>query len=605
MRYLLFVFAVGSAVFAAGILSGRAVGQLDRTTNGQDVAVALTSPFADFPPGGCVPYKVNIRNDRTAPGTWHLLFQGEANGSTVGATVFEKDLSVAPNSSASFDLVVPVPVVTETGNTTLNVGVTGPGFGNSHGQFFAYIFSNTGNSRSAFAVIGAGVLGSIGSGPLESAYKDRSAAFYGSVVDPEALPSDWRAYSGVAILILKDNEWLGLSASQRESVRDYVSQGGHLTLFTSENPDLRTPELQLPTTDGKPGVYGFGTISLETTPSFPPDPSTLITVLDRNPASNAGNVDQSFSTWALRPMVGAIVVSAGFILSFVLLFGSLVGPINLFVFARGKHRFRLFWTTPLISLLASLALIVGILLTDGLGGKGVQMVAIYSLPAVNREVVIQEQVARTAVLFSNQWHSDQNYLITPVSDNAMKNALAADGGRTSGLRTTLGYSPDTYRQDGNEYFGNWFRSRSVCGQYLQAVRPSRSALTVLNPQALPSPGVAPVVLSSFPEELSQVFVVDNQGRYWTCSHLQPGRKETCTPSTEADFNPFWDKACADAGGKLRPFLSRVRDRAGCFYATGLPSSDERLATLNEIRWRVDQGIYLGQWVASTAPENNL
>ena len=81
MRSLILTLALASSVFASGMLPGRAVGQLDRTTTGQDVTVALTSPFSDFPPGGCVPYQVNIRNDRNAAGTWHLTFQGTASSS--------------------------------------------------------------------------------------------------------------------------------------------------------------------------------------------------------------------------------------------------------------------------------------------------------------------------------------------------------------------------------------------------------------------------------------------------------------------------------------------------------------------------------------------
>jgi hypothetical protein len=603
MRNLIFACAVGMIMVATGTLPGRAGAGLDRSTDGQDVTVTLTSPFSDIPPGGCLPYQVKIRNDRSAAGTWHLLFQGDAYGSGLGTTLFEKDLSVAPNATASFDLVVPMPISNRAGNISVNVGVTGPGFGNSHNQYFAYLYSNDAGSRSPFALIGTDIVGSIGSGPLESAYKDQASTFYGSIVDTASLPTDWRAYSGVATLLLRDSEWLILNAAQREAVCDYVAQGGRLTLFTSENLDLRTPELQLPSPGGKPGDFGFGNISLVSTPSFPPDTSLLLTAIENNPASPAELVDQHFSTWGLRPLVGTIVVSAGFILCFVLFFGSLVGPINLFVFAGGNNRFRLFWTTPLISIMASLGLIGCILLTDGLGGSGKQMIAIFSLPDVNREVVVQEQVARTAVLFSNQWHNDQNYLITPISNAAMQNALGADGGRSYGAVTNPGDTPAIYHQDGDDYSGNWFRSRSVSGQYLQAVRPSRFALTVMNPPLNGNLQDAPVVLSSFPDELDKVFLRDWQGRYWKCAHLEPGRKASCVSCPPYDFDKFWNDACVNAGGKLRPLLTEAARRNGCFYATGIPSPDERLATLGEVRWEVVQGIYLGQWVASTTPEN--
>ena len=189
--------------------------------------------------------------------------------------VFEKDLTVAANSSAAFDLVVSLPISSDSGNTTVNVSVTGPGFGNSRSQYFAYIYTNNSGSRCPFTVIGTDVLGAVGAGPLETAYKDRAEVFYGSVVDTASLPSDWRAYSGVALLILKDTEWLGVNSAQRSAICDYISQGGHLNLYTSENPESRMPELRLPSPDGKPGDYGFGRITLEFTQNFPPDTAPI------------------------------------------------------------------------------------------------------------------------------------------------------------------------------------------------------------------------------------------------------------------------------------------------------------------------------------------
>ena len=426
MRHL-FLTLTCAAILIAALAPSRAAGpgNLNRVTNGQDVQVSISSPFSDLPPGGCVPYQVTIRNDRNVAGTWHMNFQGTANTSSLGATALEEDLSVAPNASGTFDLLVPLPVVSaERGGTSLNVGVDGPGFNTGYGNFFAYFYTNNTSVRSPFTLIGHEVLGTVGTSPLEAYDKTKGSEFYGSIVEVKSLPSDWRGYAGVASFILSDTEWLALSATQREAVCDYVAQGGHLSLFTTQNIEARTPELQLPEPDGQPGPYGFGTISLVFSVSFPPEPETLRSVIDEHPAASAQNVDEGFSSWDLRQMVGTIAVSGAFILTFVVLFGSLVGPINLFVFARGKNRIRLFWTTPLISLAACLALIAGILLTDGLGGSGKQMIAIFSLPGTHREAVVQEQVARTAVLFSNAWRSDQNYLITPVSAQAMADAQA-------------------------------------------------------------------------------------------------------------------------------------------------------------------------------------
>jgi hypothetical protein len=247
---------------------------------------------------------------------------------------------------------------------------------------------------------------------------------------------------------------------------------------------------------------------------------------------------------------------------------------------------------------------VGIFVTDGLGGTGREMVAIYSLPGSNQEAVIQEQVARTAVLFTNRWQIDQNYLITPVSDLSILNALRHDttDDNSSYVNGDGEDNMESFTQEDNEMSGDWFRSRSVTGQYIQAVRPSRSVLTVMNPAALQTSGDAPIVLSSFPDELTEVHLIDEQGHYWSCDHLEPGRKKVCVASSQNDQTKFWKSACKLEGGKLRSMLRGAGDQRGCFYATGSPSPSETLTTLSQIRWEVAGAVYLGPWVASTAPE---
>jgi hypothetical protein len=598
MRCPILVLVLGIALLIGDRHAG--ANDLDRTLVGQDVTVSIASPFTDLPPGGCVPYRVNIRNDQKSAGTWHLTVRATENMVGSGGFDFEKSMTVPANSSASFDLSIPLPVSLNAGYTLLNFNVTGTGFDGAGHQNSGSVYTNHLLKNSPFTVIGNEVLGSGGLADLETSYKEEHQQFYGSSVDAAKLPADWRAYSGVATLILRDSEWLGLTASQHDAICGYVAQGGHLVIYTSENPTTRAPELRLPGPDGQSGSYGFGTILLESTAVFPPGAEVLRTVMTGNPARSPQTVDEAFSTWDLRKTMGAISVNGALIFLFVVLFGSLVGPLNLFVFARGKNRFRLFWTTPLISILASLLLVTIILITDGIGGHGRQFIACYSLPGLTGDAVIQEQTARTAMLLSSHWHSDQDYLITPISEHSLISAVTPIGhGSYSGPETS-DESANTYSQREGEFSGNWFRSRHVSGQYLQAIRPSRSVLTVLNPDALER-GDAPVVLSSFPQELDRVFLFGRNGRCWTCEHLLPGRKTTCAPSTDAAFDSFWDAACAEAGGKLRPLLDQARNRAGCFYATGAATPGDGLVTLDAIRWQVAQGVYLGPWVVSTSP----
>jgi hypothetical protein len=601
MRRFIFILA-GCAVWLAGYVAAPAE-SLERATEGQDVKATLSSPFSALPPGGSIPFRVTIRNDGRSAGTWHVVFRSATSMYPAsGGSVVEEDLSVAANASGAFDVLVPAAMGPELGvERFVEVGITGPGFNTSRN--FGNFFTNNTRSKSPFAIFGSEVLGPAGTGMLESWYKDRGKEFYGSEVDASALPSDWRAYSGVAAICLKDSEWLGLNSAQHDAVCEYVAQGGELVLFTPENVDARAPQLQLPEPDGKPGPYGYGVISLLSSPVFPPSPESLVTAIKHRPAISATNIDEEFSTWNLRHLVGIIAVNRVLIILFILVFGALVAPINMFVFAPGKKRFRLFWTTPLISIVASLALAAGILLTDGVGGEGRQMIAIYSLPDVNREVVIQEQVTRTALLFSSEWQNSQNYLITPISEQSLNNAADSNGTMSArGSNMDFGDSSANYIRQGDRYSGDWFRSRAVSGQYLEAIRPSRSALTVLNPSALQA-GQAPTLLSSFPQKLTRVYLIDPAGNYWTCADLEPGRKQTCTSSTEPDFNNFWFGICDKAGGELREALGRVERHPGYFFASGIPPAGDTLNTLHQIHWQVVTGIYLGPWVASSTPEN--
>ena len=84
----------------------------------------------------------------------------------------------------------------------------------------------------------------------------------------------------------------------------------------------------------------------------------------------------------------------------LVLFGILVGPVNLFVLAKSGRRHRLFITTPLISLGASLLLILLIIFQDGFGGRGMRRVLMEVRPDAGQNAAFlhQEQIARTGIL---------------------------------------------------------------------------------------------------------------------------------------------------------------------------------------------------------------
>ena len=75
-----------------------------------------------------------------------------------------------------------------------------------------------------------------------------------------------------------------------------------------------------------------------------------------------------------------ISLNAPLLIGFILVFAVLVGPVNLFWLADASRRHRLFWSTPLISVAASLLLVGVIALQDGFGGSGERVMATLLVP---------------------------------------------------------------------------------------------------------------------------------------------------------------------------------------------------------------------------------
>ena len=108
-------------------------------------------------------------------------------------------------------------------------------------------------------------------------------------------------------------------------------------------------------------------------------------------------------SWKLRDAVAAPSLRALLVFGFIVAFGILVGPVNLYWLAGPKRRQRLFWTTPLISLAGSALLVALMILQDGVGGSGTRRVLAVMLPEQNKLALVQEQISRTGVLLGRSF----------------------------------------------------------------------------------------------------------------------------------------------------------------------------------------------------------
>jgi hypothetical protein len=296
------------------------------------------------------------------------------------------------------------------------------------------------------------------------------------------------------------------------------------------------------------------------------------------PSSTAKLVSNYFAKWQLPQIVGVFTVHGWLIFGFMLVFGVLVGPVNLFYFAGPQRRHRLFWTTPLISLSGGVLLALVMILQDGIGGNGARRVLAILCPEQKKTAIIQEQVSRTGVLLGTAFTIPEPVWITPIK-----------------LEDVSVFNPLTNRiqqlnESGDHRSGDWFSSRAVQAQLIQAVRPFRGAV-----EFYPHEGGAPSVISSLATPLHELFVVDDLGKIWTAQDLVAGVKREMKPSNSVDLK-VWISAQAHELGPLAQERARRFDgESGYAMATSDDVNPMAVPTLTSVRWGNQKILYVGPY----------
>jgi hypothetical protein len=285
------------------------------------------------------------------------------------------------------------------------------------------------------------------------------------------------------------------------------------------------------------------------------------------------------SIGALRPESGTVWL--GF---FLVGFGVLVGPLNLFVFAPAKKRHRLFFTTPLISLGAVAVLVLAIFVQDGLGGDGWRRAVVIFVPGDNQAAVIQEQSARTGFLTRRSF---------ALADDAALAVLPIDfATNPNRLYTMLDLGRANDRAS-----GGWFRSRERQAHVLQRLVPTRGRVERVG---VSSDG-APIIESSIGTALHDFVWVDQTGTVWNAPEVPAGRRVTLTRGgTWIASRPLG--GTDRFGGLLRAAAPQQPGHWGARSGAGELAPIE---TLSAIRWRESEVIMTGMLEDVTQPKEGV
>jgi hypothetical protein len=564
----------------AGLLGGSAFAQdtlirqvFDTRT---DTHVEVIALFSKPSRGGYLPVRVKIANQLGNDRSIRLAFESTTHGAGNNQASSSFDLTAPARRTVTRDLLVPL---SPSGNTSsygnyLTVRLSGS-LGNASNTL-----SGDGDSSQPAVLLSeslftpnASTLDGEISGRFGSGY--RGSTNFAAKFDPKQTPDNWLAYSGYDSILMTDADWSNTPSGARNAILAWVRLGGQLAVHSASGATRSS--LAFPESAG----YGqIRVIPLEAELKLDPK-KTVDLVTSGNPVkpkktSIASDFDGS---WPLQSLFGPKAFRYGLFIFVLIVFGILVGPVNLFVFAKSGRRHRLFITTPVISLGASLLLILLIILQDGFGGSGMRRVLMEVRPdaGLNAAFIHQEQFSRTGILTSANFTMSQPAFFSPVP-------IAESRWARYTSRYDSGGSFHLQPDDGKlRASGDWFQSRSEQGHALSAVVSTRGRIESTDDPSL--------LLSTFEFPIETLLYLDENRQWHRADNILTGQRFKLAAMDAAEAVNLIRQESKLFTSRNGSFIERAKDRNGHYVA--ICSQAPGIDTHPGVDWAATRTIITG------------
>jgi hypothetical protein len=553
-------------------------------------AVAL---FSTPPPNGFLPVRVTVNNPRDQEA--EISFSSTSgddsisgNGSELTSTF---TIKAAPGKTTRHDLLVPcTTVLSNGGDQSVELRMSGD-FGTNRGS----VSTSYMDEQPALLLSeplytpNASMLDAAASSHFSGGYRGGSSTFSGKF-DARELPEDWRAYSGYDGIALTDADWSKASPGARNAILRWNRLGGELVIYAlSSTSDFATLGIASEAKGVRAAERSFGQATVEyIAPDLKLDPApTLSRFLGsaRLPALGKSIREDFGGAWPLQREFGEQGYNYGLFILILVAFGIVVGPVNLFVFAKSGRRHRLFITTPIIALATSALLVALIILIDGFGGRGMRTVLMEVRPddGENTAYIFQEQISRTGVLLGGGFEVADPALITPVPLGNSQWARLTQSNGGGGMRYEVLVRDGKLQVD-----GDWFQSRSEQGQLVRAIVPTRGRIEAR------SDGGPPTFLSTFDFPVETLYYRAPGGGLWRADKITPGKAFTCQEVLEGSAGEhalFFAKAIGSFSPRHQKALAPLVNREGHFVA--VTTEAPGIETLKGIKWQTTRTYITG------------
>jgi hypothetical protein len=542
-----------------------------------DTHVEVTSLFTEPSRGGYLPVRVKIANNLDSERSIHLRFRSTLSYGDRLQASSSFDFSAAAGKTTTQDIVVPLVSSPHSYGEEPSIDVSLSG---SLGSASYPVRGSTGSGLPAVLMSeslhtpNASILDAASSKTGGSGYRHGNHVYAGKF-DPKQMPSDWLAYSGYDSMVLPDTDWSNVAPGARRAILSWVELGGQLIVYTQNNASPASLGLPVRPTNGSISMHSVSS-------SLMLDADDLIRLTNKqNPTRTRNSSIQSDynPSWPLQIHFGNKEFNYGIFIAVLIVFGILVGPVNLFYFAKSGQRHRLFITTPIISLVASFVLIALIIFQDGFGGHGIRRVLMEVRPdeGLNAAFIHQEQVSRTGILLSGRFTVDPACLFAPVPIASSRWSRYTSDYNTSG---TFNLQPSDGKLQAS---GDWWQSRSEHGHLISAVLPTRGRI-----EATESSNE---MVSTFAFPIETLYHLDTAGQWHRAEKIVTGKKFTFTPVEPTMVMPELAKEANAFSKRNQEIFNRASSRNGHFVA--ITDAAPGIDTLPGIHWKETRTVITG------------
>ncbi len=602
---LILTLIMGVFHFLAGHASAQKTIYQHNYPKSGDSRISLTSPFDKGPTHGFQPVRVQIKNGSSKDRTWQLQFQN--SGELYYSSTFE--IKVKAGQEINQDILVPIRWLGQHSRyRQASIQIRASGFADLSASDYEQLPNNWPNIiiSEKLAARNLTLLSNYlkelnNKGKKSSSRSSSSNIPFASSCDNKLLPSDWRAYLGYDALMIAADEWTQIQPAVQQAILEWNRFGGILQIYT----EVRDKQLDYRALgfDRKPVLgniirvpHSYGTIELHGWDGKKVKLAQTHNTL-KNANQNRTSYEHAYSNgWKLQQIFGYKKSNPLLVMLILTIFSILVGPVNLFVFAKAGQRHRLFFTTPLISIIAGLLVLGFILFEDGIGGEGRRMLVmdLESAASEKRAYITQEQISRMGVMLNDRFRLQDASFIAPVQLPHSRWSPRIPHSKP------LHFS---FKQD--QLKGDWFQSRREQAQVIQSLQPTRSRIEMISPT---TPTQAPKLFSSLEFTVDELFYVGDGGRVWKAkippsSSIPPGSEIILEPSTRSELGKWWNQLSEPLSAG-RPnnktsdhsFRRQTRGmsfRPGHFFSASHDPKIGFIETLDSVKWTNSDAMIFG------------